>query len=169
MDGSTDNALFWDVSQLTPKEKALRDQFVKEYIIDYDRIRAAIRCGYTESFADTYSNKFMNEAYVQQKIKELEHAEEQKTEADDDRRRIRAALLREAHYKGPGSSHAARVSALSQLSKIRDMEASKKVELKSLGGVMIMPGIAAIGPWQDVSMQQQKDLQEESLKTVADK
>lgn len=165
---STDAAMFWDVSQLTPKERELRDRFVEEYVIDYDRIKAAIRCGYSESFADTYSNKFLTEAYVQQRIQkaELDEASSPEAEADADRRRIRAALLREANYRGPGSSHAARVNALSQLSKIRDMEASKKVDIKTLGGVMVVPGTSDIAGWQQAGMAQQNALQESTLKPL---
>lgn len=165
---SSDIEQFWDPSQLTSKERDIRDRFVAEYVIDYDAKRAALRVGYTESFAETYSQKFLNEAYVQQKIKkfELDEAEDDKGEADSDRRRIRAGLMREAHYRGPGSSHAARVAALAQLAKIRDMEASKKLEVKSLGGVMVMPGIASMGDWQNVASSQQADLQESTLKPV---
>lgn len=162
---------FWDseakVGELSGQEKAVRDRFVKEYLLDYDQKAAAIRCGYGESFAGTYADKFMNEPYVLQQIKrtELAFAEDADVEEEDTKRVIRAALLREAHYRGPGSSHSARVNALAKLAIIHDMDKTDKAgaEVGSRSGVMEVPGIASAEDWESTAAAAQKKLQDEAM------
>lgn len=163
--------LFWDeearTPELSPPEKAVRDKFVKEYLLDYDQKAAAIRCGYGESFASTYADKFMKEPYVLQQIKrtELAFAEDADAEEEDTKRVIRAALLREAHYRGPGSSHSARVNALAKLAVIHDMEGTTKEgeTVGSRSGVMEVPGIASAENWEATAAAAQKKLQDEAM------
>lgn len=151
---------------LSAKERELRDKFVEEYLIDFDQTAAAIRIGFSASFAQTYAEKFMTEPYVRKKISDMQTAmaEDEKIEADLDRRRIRAALMREAHYRGPGSSHAARVAALGKLATIRDMDAPTKIkaDLSLRGGVMMVPAIANLEEWEKAAQASQTDLQESS-------
>lgn len=162
---------FWSDEAMTPElslaEKAVRDRFVKEYLIDYDQKRAAIRCGYGESFAGAYSDKFMAEPYVLQQIKaqELAFADDPDAEEESTKRIIRAGLLREANYRGPGSSHSARVNALAKLAVIHDMDAPTKIEadINQRGGVMMVPGIASADDWSMVAAAAQKKLQDEAL------
>jgi hypothetical protein len=137
--------------EYSERERALRDLFVSEYLIDYDQVAAAQRCGYTYQFAVEYAQKFMHEAYVQQRINAVKFAVLDETqEADYDKKRIKAALMQEAHYKGPGSSHAGRVAALAKLAALYGMEAPKKVDatVQHRGGVMAVPGIAALDDWE---------------------
>lgn len=162
---------FWSEEAMTPPlspaEKSVRDRFVKEYLLDYDQKRAALRCGYGESFAGAYADKFMNEPYVQQQIKskELEFADDPDQEEESTKRLIRAGLLREANYRGPGSSHSARVNALAKLAVIHDMDAPTKVEadINNRGGVMVVPGIASPDDWSDTASAAQRKLQDEAL------
>lgn len=165
------NSTFWSDEAMAPElsaaEKALRDRFVKEYLIDYDQTRAAMRCGYGESFASAYADKFMLEPYVQQQIKaqELAFAEDPDAEEENTKRIIRAGLLREANYRGPGSSHSARVNALAKLAVIHDMDAPTKVEADILqrGGVMMVPGIASAEEWSATAGAAQRKLQDEAM------
>lgn len=167
---SEEIAGFWATEamaqDLSGKEKELRDKFVDEYLLDFDQTAAAIRIGFSASFAQTYAEKFMTEPYVRKRIAEMQTAlaEDDKLEADLDRRRIRAALMREAHYRGPGSSHAARVSALAKLASIRDMDAPTKIksEVALRGGVMMVPGIANLEEWEKAAQASQTDLQKDS-------
>lgn len=167
----TDTTTFWSdeamAPPLSPAERAVRDRFVKEYLVDYDQKRAAMRCGYGESFAEAYADKFMNEPYVQQQIKALEVAlpEDPDAEEEHTKRVIRAALIREANYRGPGASHSARVNALAKLAVIHDMDAPTKVEadINNRGGVMMVPGIASAEEWGAVAAAAQKKLQDEAM------
>ena len=169
---SDDDSSFWAsqaamAPDLSDKEKELRDRFVSEYILDFDAYAAAMRIGFGPSFAPTYAEKFLAEPYVQKRLVEFQTAmdADPKAEAELDRRRIRAALLREAHYRGPGSSHAARVSALAKLAQIRDMDAPIKSQVHLLGGVMEVPGIANTESWEEAAVTSQMALKKAATLT----
>lgn len=102
--------------ELSAKEKALRDAFVREYLIDYDAVKAAIRLGFKSSVADTYAGRFMSESYV---LRQIAHKQHNNGNIQDV---IRNTLLKEANYYGPGSSASARVSAIAQLAKNEGIE-----------------------------------------------
>jgi len=104
--------------ELTPREKALRDAFVKEYLTDYHPVRAAIRLGFKAGIAETYADKFMRESYV---LKQISSTEQSNGNIDGI---IKNSLIKEANYFGPGSSASARVSALAQLAKNEGIEKS---------------------------------------------
>lgn len=104
--------------ELSGKEKALRDAFVREYLDDYDPVKACVRLGYKLTVATTYAARFMEESYVLKKISET------RSNGGDVNSIIKSGLAREANFYGAGSSHGARVSALAQLSKIEGMEKS---------------------------------------------
>lgn len=159
----TDEAMASDLSQ---SEKDLRDRFVEEYMLDFDQKAAVIRCGIMESFAKEYAGRFMNEPYVRRKIAELQKAaaDDPKTEEEQTKRRIRAALLKEAHYRGPGSSHAARVGALAKLGAMYGMDAPIKTqkEVTHRGGVMMVPAIANLNDWEKAATASQEALRKDS-------
>lgn len=147
--------------EMSPREKALRDLFVSEYLIDYDQVKAAQRCGFALQFAIEYGRKFMEEPYVQRRINEVRFKKIDERELEDyDKARIRTALMAEAHNRGPGSSHSARVSALSKLAALYGMEAPKKIDanVNHRGGVMAVPGIAALDEWEQQASASQDEL-----------
>lgn len=150
-----------EAQNYSAKEKALRDLFVAEYLVDYDEFRAAQRCGFNAQFAREYARKFMDEPYVASKISALRTAPtvDENALLSYNQRRVREGLVTEAHYRGPGSSHAARVSALKALAELTGMV--KKPEAKTqgaLGGVMAVPGIADIDQWERVASASQDAL-----------
>lgn len=152
--------------ELSKSEKELRDKFVAEYLVDFDQLAAAIRIGFSVTFAATYAERFMQEPYTRQRISEMQLAlaDDVSAEAERDRRIIRAALMREAHHRGQGSSHAARVSALAKLASIRDMDAPLKIKSEQTlrGGVMLVPAIASIEDWEAAARASQTNLQKDS-------
>lgn len=126
---------FWDDvvvpnKQYSQAELELRSRFVTEYLVDYNQYAAALRVGFNHAFAPDYSKKFMEEPYVRQLIKERELTPSGDLENEANIRRIKAALFKEANYHGPGSSHSARVSALSKLTSLFGMDAPSKLESK---------------------------------------
>lgn len=150
-----------DEVAMNEREKALRDLFVSEYMIDYDQIKAAQRCGFHQQFAIEYGKKFMEEPYVQKRINEIKFADTNPAElAKFDKKRIKAALMYEAHYRGPGSSASARVAALGKLALLEGMEAPKKTENTHVhrGGVMAVPGIANLEQWEATASASQDKL-----------
>ena len=111
---------------LTKQERALRQGFVEQYLVDYDAIGAAIRLGYQEAFAQQYAKQFLAEPYTLRLIKEKEAEFGILTEEDQHRKKIVAGLYREAHSRF--NSGSARVAALTQLAKIIGIEAPVKTE-----------------------------------------
>lgn len=117
---------------LTQREKELRDWFVNEYLVDFDYVQAAVRLGFGSVSAFEYAKRFQFDPYVQRAISKAMNSEPDDPESYQTvhRRRILNKLEKEASYNGPGSSHGARVSALSKLVSIHGMEAPTKTVSK---------------------------------------
>lgn len=151
-----ESASLWDLlvmqPEMSPQEKMLRDKFVDEYLKDFDAWASAIRLGFLKSVAPQYAQMLLEEPYVRREItrRQLERKELPKEAEEEDRRITRAALMKEAHYHGPGSTHSARVQALAKLCTILDMDAAVKVKSEVLhrGGVMMIPAIANLDEWE---------------------
>lgn len=148
--------------ELSERERELRDLFVDQYLYDYDIRLAAIRMGFVDTVATEYGLKLFNDSYVQKRLAEQQRliAEDPKAEDEATKRRIRAALIREANYRGIGGSHSARVSALAQLKSIYGMDAPTRIqaEMKHQGGVMAVPAIADLDAWQKAAEASQQAL-----------
>lgn len=144
-----------------PRQKALHDLFISEYLIDFNATDAAQRCGFAREFAIEYGQRLMASSYVMRRIKELQLMKvDEAVDSEFNKTRIKSALIREAHYHGPGSSQSARVAALTQLAKLYGMEAPKKSEstVTHRGGVMAVPCIAKLDEWEAVAEKSQKEL-----------
>lgn len=158
-------------AEFSPEEKALRDLFVTEFLVDFDQIKAAQRCGFNWQFAVEYARKFMAEPYVQQRISQLQSLMPRNEEEllKYNKRRIQERLLFEAHYQGPGSSQAARVAALKALSDMYGMGSVAQARTAGAnqaglaGGVMVVPEIANVDDWESQAMQNQKDLRRDII------
>lgn len=152
----------------TGPEKAIRDKFVEEYVKDFDAFHAAIRTGFLRDFASDYSSKFLGEPYVQRLIAEARRATvaPEDEDIDSDKQEIINALRREANYHGPGSSHAARVSALSKLTAILGMDAPTRSINENIhrGGVMVVPAATNLEEWEKAAMKSQQDLVNDARK-----
>lgn len=140
--------------------KKVYRSFVEQYLRDYDAVAACSRMGYAERFAEVNAATFMKAPYVAKLIKDMEEdtAEDDDAEAEKQSRIIKAGLMREANYFGPGSSHSGRVAALAQLSKIHGMEQSK-IDHQHKGGVMLVPSTATdVEAWQAAAIDNQNEL-----------
>lgn len=151
--------------EMSEREKALRDVFVKEYLVDFDAFAAALRCGFMRSFAGEYATKFMEEPYVRQQI-QLHQLDVQTnvplTEDEYTKKKIIARLMKEAHFEGKGSSHAARVAALGKLASLHGMDVKVAPGSDGMGvhrgGVMAVPAIADINEWEATAVASQERL-----------
>jgi hypothetical protein len=149
--------------ELQPREKALRDTFVVEYLKDYNAFAACLRCGFMRSFAEEYAVKFMEEPYVRQQldiVSNLSGGDSEESVAYT-KQRIINGLMREAHYHGEGSSAGARVAALGKLAQIHGMVekvGKKETGQKTLGGVMRVPEISDVTQWEEVATGSQERL-----------
>lgn len=149
--------------EMTAREKALRDLFVKEYLEDYDPFAACLRCGFMRSFAAEYATKFMGEPYVRQQLQIMQHVETNIAPSEDEynKKRIMNGLFREANFRGEGSSHSARVAALAKLAALHGMEPKGTGPADAnvhRGGVMSVPAIASLDAWEETAVASQERL-----------
>lgn len=147
--------------QYSYREKALRDFYVREYLTDYDDIAAAVRIGYPKSVAKEYAKRFMNEPYVLREIQRLEGSLESTEDPEAAKKRVIAGLIREANYRGPGSSQSARVAALSRLATLYCMDPAQnkpKDEVPEGEGTFVVPGLMTPEQWAEAAAKQQDDL-----------
>ncbi len=125
----------WD--HLTAREKQLREDFVRELMVDHDYVKAAVRIGFGE-LAKQYGTRFKFDKYVSLRYEQAMSAELHAPEVEDDqRRKVINMLFREAEYTGPGASHSARVTAQAKLAALLGLEKPKKSEqtIEHKGGV----------------------------------
>lgn len=146
---------------LTNPEKATRQQFVKEYLKDYNEYRACLRIGYSPLFAPDFSKRFMNEPYTLKLIAEAEGGTLPGEEFDEDKekQKILKALWREAN--NTASPAAARVAALAKLTAVFGMDAPSRSQVNvnaGEGGVFVVPGIMNEVQWAAQAATQQAEL-----------
>lgn len=158
------------------EERKLRDDFVKEYMRDGNSYSACVRLGYMEEMAIEMAKKLMEEPYVKRQIANVSEVRssafggvgdnlsslpEGFTPHDEetDKQRIVTALFNEAFYKGPGSSHSSRVSALSKLADIYKLtKHDNKGSAGSVPNVMIVPPRGDTDDWEAQASVQQEEL-----------
>lgn len=152
-------------AELNAAERQIRDQFVVQYLQDYNSVLACIRLGFQEVYARTWGPKLLAESYTQRKLQETINGRKAQLEenTDTEHSQIIEALRREANYYGPGASQSARVAALAHLAKLTGMEpAGKAQEVLHRGGVMLVPATADIGDWQAAALASQQALQKDA-------
>ncbi len=96
---------------LTPKQQ----RFIDEYLIDLNATQAAIRAGYSVETAKKKAAGWVVKGSVSQAIQAAREKVKQRNELSQDD--VIQGLLLEAKRDGKGASHAARVSAWTQLGK----------------------------------------------------
>jgi len=147
--------------KLTPSERTKLDQFIKEYLLDYDLKAAAIRTGCPSAIATEMGTLWLNKPYTQRKVKDLEGNPTDEETPDVMKKRILAGLVREANYYGPGSSQSARVAALAKLASIHGMDAPSRIqqEITTEGqAVFVIPGQMTPEQWKAAAEAQQDAL-----------
>lgn len=151
-------------SGMSPGEKALRDKFINEYLVDFDEYRAALRVGFLPSVAATYCKQFMNEGYVQREIARLQREQQLDPKEQQERdRELTLSTLRQAMQNGP---YASRVQAAAKFSAILGLDAPIKTQNENIhkGGVMMVPAIANVEDWEKAAQSSQEKLVEETQK-----
>lgn len=151
---------------LTSEEQALRQTFVEQYLLDFNPINAALRCGFASSVAGQYSAKLMQDNYVQwliaqKKIVQPESKDDLLENKDLRKRKIISALYDEAFYHGHGASHAARVAALTKLARIEgiDKDIEEMDNNTPKGGVLLVPmAPVSRNQWEEIAAAQQENL-----------
>lgn len=118
---TTQDELF-DEDELDSFQKALRDQFVEEYLKDFNALNACLRVGFEIQHAQNYSQTFLEDTYVQRRLREQFYThqkgmtEEQVIEQD---KQLILNSLRQAAQHGPYTS---RVAACAKLASIHGLD-----------------------------------------------
>ena len=97
---------------LTPDERLLRDEFVKEYLKDFDPYKAALRMGFQRVFAEDQGQELINDPYVQAQLPKIRPEPKDQFESD---RQLVMDTLRRAAQNGPFNTQ---VQAATMLSRI---------------------------------------------------
>ena len=160
----------------TLEEKELRDNFVHEYLRDYNSYAASVRTGFTAEEAVESAKLYMEEPYVRRSIADAEAKRERAGvnneidemdvlptgfvphDAESDKQRIKSGLFREAFYKGPGASHSSRVSAFCKLADIYGLNKQEVKKEKTSSNVMIVPAMGSVSNWEAGAKHQQAEL-----------
>ena len=120
---------------LSENERDLRDRFVEQYLEDYNATLALIRCGYAKQYASDYSSRFMMEPYTQNRI--AQRMKETGLTSDEEKNKSFIIKRLVGIINDQSNPASARVSALTQLSKVQGVEAPIKtqtdVNLKATG------------------------------------
>lgn len=147
----------------TPEERAVRDRFVKEYVLDQQPIDAAVRVGFHRAFAEQYVKQFFQEPYVLRKIREheLQNSLENDDFVEQQNSRIISNLIREANYFGPGASHAARIQANIKLAEMTGLIGENGQGNVGSSGVMVVEEITDVEDWEQKAADAQAKLKQE--------
>lgn len=92
-----------------------QQRFVDEYLIDLNATQAAIRAGYSKATAGQLGAQLLKNLKVLSAIQKAQDARSKRTNVTADW--VIARLMAEAELTGEGASHAARVTALTQLGR----------------------------------------------------
>ncbi len=104
----------------TPAEKALYDQFITEYVKDYNAYESLIRCGFGATFAFNLAQVFPLKPYINQRITEHKATipvEDKSIEAQD-----KALVLSVAREIAQNGKRSERIAAAALMAKIRGMD-----------------------------------------------
>lgn len=134
--------------------------FIREYIIDWNGSRAAIRIGVPHTNAANFARATLQKPWVQRELQlYMDRADDK---ALINRQRVISWLVREANDTGFASNAPARVAALKQLSRILGMDKTR-IDLNVGFGVMLVPAHADVDTWEIAATTQQRSLVDKAL------
>ena len=116
-------------ASLTPKQQ----RFVEEYCLDTNGTQAAIRAGYSPRTANEQAARLLAKASVKEAVRAAQQARSERLQITQDD--VIRGLHQEATLAGPGSSHAARVTAWQTLGKHLGMFNTTKLDVNFTDGL----------------------------------
>jgi phage terminase small subunit len=108
---------------MTPKQR----RFVDEYLLDLNAARAAIRAGYSAHTAEQQGPRLLGNVEVAEAIQAAQQVRSERLQITQDD--VLKGLHREATLTGDGASHAARVSAWTQIGKHLGMFVERRQQI----------------------------------------
>lgn len=115
---------------LTAQEQLLRrsiDKYVREFTVDRDQIKAALRCGFNIRDCAQVAERYTTHPYFQQALAKYQgiNSDVSEISQDEAKKRIVAGLWDESTFRGQGSNHTARVNALMKLATLYGVDTVK--------------------------------------------
>ena len=142
---------------LTPAMKIRRDRFIRQYVIDFNGTKAAIRAGMPARSAPKAASEMLREPYVQKELHKYILTVEENVLVS--RNTVIAGLVREANDHSLGASHAARVNALGKLAEILGMKIDRaRLDVTVNNGVMVVPLAESLNDWEQRAIETQEHL-----------
>ena len=147
-------------ADLSESDLLLRKAFVTEYMKCRSAYHACLQLGFLEAYATDWAKSFMGEGIVRRLIADAERTEDSEDLTKERRSKYRAWMETEATYRGPGSSHGARVTAISNLMKMEGIDAPVREEDVTgiKGGVMMVPAMTDPDSWGELASNSQANL-----------
>lgn len=148
---------------LSEKGREFRDNFVREYLRDFNATHAYMRAGGKSKrpWKDGYNMR--HEAYVAQQIQQAIDA--MAPQKMFNQQTALSWMVREANHFGPDASHGARVTAIDKLLQHAALaEEAKHEALAARGGVMVVPAVDGVDDWAARAAAAQARLKEEVRK-----
>lgn len=149
-----------------PIDKIKAQAFAKEYLRDFDGVKALIRAGLAPN-TDSVEYLVRTAAKYCRNIHVLQALQAFVARIEDDkivtRERVLMGLYEEANYRGLGSTQSARVAAWAKLAKLLGMEDGDKPDplATTRGGVMLVPLAGGVDAWERAAIGQQQRLKAE--------
>ncbi len=142
--------------ELTDQELLLRKLFVDRFMLHRDPCRACLEIGISDEYAEDFAEAFLAEGAVRRLIAQADDVESTKDVRATRQNKYRAWMENEATYYGPGASHGARVTAISNLMKIEGMDSPVDKDTGGVkGGVMIVPAMVSPDEWGELAAKSQ--------------
>jgi len=138
------------------QDKMRCEEFARQYIIDFNQRRAAMRMGYGESVAARYGGEWFWKPYTQAYLVSLIRNIEERCLVC--RNEVIAGLLREANRYDEDASSTSRISAWREIGRILGMYINRIELSANSSGVMEVPLVANSEQWESVAIDAQTSL-----------
>lgn len=142
--------------ELSNQDKMLLEAFARQYIIDFNQRRAAIRMGYPETIASKQGGvmfwKPYTQAYLVSLIRNIEES------CIVSRNEVLAGLLREANRFDEDASSGSRIAAWREIGRIMGMYINRIEISANSSGVMEVPIVRSSEEWEAVASGSQTEL-----------
>lgn len=132
------------------------EEFARQYIIDFNQTRAAVRLGYDMKYAAQYGNEMFWRPYTQAFLTHLIRTMEETTIVG--RNEVLAGLLREANRYDQDATSNSRIAAWAAIGKILGMFINRIEISANSSGVMEVPMVTDSNQWESVAAGSQNEL-----------
>lgn len=149
----------WAIDEEPSQTEKLRyEEFARQYLLDHNQKRAAVRMGYHVDRAADVGNRLFWKPYTQAYLTVLIRSLEER--AIVGRNQVLSGLLAEANNYGPDATSMSRIVAWTTIGKILGMFIAKVEISANSSGVMEVPMVRSVSEWEALASGSQQNLLE---------